>query len=118
VITKNKQPRDVIDPLYRPLTSARGESKKTQITKTLSSADAATQSSSSSLADCRHMVGENQNIEKPYLRLTTFPKTEDIRPLDVLIKSLAHIKARYIQLEDFDWANEQVSKNHPCRISR
>lgn len=48
------------------------------------------------------------NLEKPYLRLTTFPKKEDVRPLDVLVKSLAHIKSRYICDEDFKWANEQL----------
>jgi hypothetical protein len=54
------------------------------------------------------LVGTNQNLEKPYLRLTTFPKAEDVRPLEVLIKALARIKSRYIQDEDFDWANEQL----------
>lgn len=48
------------------------------------------------------------NLEKPYLRLTTFPRKEDVRPLEVLVKSLAHIKSRYIHDEDFDWANEQL----------
>ncbi len=54
------------------------------------------------------LVGMSQNLEKPYLRLTTFPNAEDVRPLEVLVKSLARIKSRYIQDEDFDWANEQL----------
>ena len=54
------------------------------------------------------LVGENMNIEKPYLRLTTFPKKEDVRPLPVLIKALAHIKSVYVKSEDFDFANEQL----------
>lgn len=54
------------------------------------------------------LIGQNQNLEKEYLRLTTFPRAEDVRPLKVLIKSLAHIKSRYCQAEDFEWANEQL----------
>jgi hypothetical protein len=40
--------------------------------------------------------------------LTDFPRKEDVRPLNVLVKSLAHIKNRYIKDEDFEWANEQL----------
>jgi hypothetical protein len=47
-------------------------------------------------------------LEKPYLRLTTFPKSENVRPLPVLIKSLAHIKSKFIKTEDFEWTNEQL----------
>lgn len=54
------------------------------------------------------LVGENRNLEKCYLRLTTFPRKQDVRPLDVLRQALAHIKAKYIQEEDFGWANEQL----------
>lgn len=53
-------------------------------------------------------IGTCQNIEKAYLRLTTFPKVEEVRPLSVLKQSLAHIKKRFIDTEDFDWANEQL----------
>ena len=53
-------------------------------------------------------VGTNQSLEKPYLRLTTFPKAEDVRPLPVLERALQHIKARYHTEEDFAWANEQL----------
>jgi SAC3 family protein LENG8/THP3 len=42
------------------------------------------------------------------MRLTTFPKSENVRPLEVLKKSLAHIKCQFIQNEDFEWANEQL----------
>lgn len=55
-----------------------------------------------------YVVGTCQNLEKPYLRLTTFPKPEQVRPLEVLSKSLQHIKCRYIRDEDFEWANEQL----------
>jgi len=53
-------------------------------------------------------VGTCQNLEKPYLRLTTFPKAQDVRPLSVLKRSIVHIKKRYIETEDFEWANEQL----------
>ena len=54
------------------------------------------------------LVGTCQDLEKSYFRLTTFPKPETVRPQPVLVKSLAHIKSRFIQTEDFDWANEQL----------
>jgi len=54
------------------------------------------------------VVGENENLEKPYLRLTTHARKEDVRPLRVLMKSLSHIKNRYARDEDFEWANEQL----------
>jgi hypothetical protein len=54
------------------------------------------------------LVGTNQSLVKPYLRLTTFPRVQDVRPLDVLCKSLQLIKRRYIKDEDFEWANEQL----------
>jgi len=53
-------------------------------------------------------VGTSPSLEKPYLRLTTFPKAEDVRPLPVLERALQHIKARYHTEEDFAWANEQL----------
>lgn len=53
-------------------------------------------------------VGTSTTLEKPYLRLTDFPKAENVRPLPILIKSLAHIKGHYIQHEDFEWANGQL----------
>ena len=48
------------------------------------------------------------NIEKPYFRLTTYVKPENVRPIEVLVKSLAYIKSKYYQEEDFEWANEQL----------
>jgi SAC3 family protein LENG8/THP3 len=54
------------------------------------------------------LVGTSTALEKEYLRLTTFPKPENVRPLKVLIQSLAHVKSRFIKTEDFDWANEQL----------
>jgi hypothetical protein len=54
------------------------------------------------------LVGTCTDLEKPYFRLTTFPKSENVRPLQVLVRTLAHIKSRFIQTEDFEWANEQL----------
>ena len=85
-------PITTIDPLYKPLTCPRGNSDTRN----------KQQSHEGSF------VGENQDLEKAYLRLTDYPKKEDVRPLKVLIKALAHIKNRYIQDEDFEWANEQL----------
>jgi hypothetical protein len=46
-------------------------------------------------------------LEKPYLRLTTFPRQQDVRPRKVLKKALHHVQKRYAQNGDFAWANEQ-----------
>jgi SAC3 family protein LENG8/THP3 len=56
----------------------------------------------------QQLVGTSQVLEKPYLRLTTHARADDVRPMQVLIKSLAHIKSKYYQQEDFEWANEQL----------
>lgn len=55
-----------------------------------------------------NLVGTSAALEKPYMRLTTSPKVEDVRPLSILRKALSHIKSQFIQTEDFDWANEQL----------
>jgi hypothetical protein len=55
-----------------------------------------------------NFVGTSTTLEKPYLRLTDFPKAENVRPLPILIQSLAHIKSEYLKNEDFEWANEQL----------
>jgi hypothetical protein len=54
------------------------------------------------------LVGLNQNLEKDYLRLTTYPRPEQVRPLHILAQSLAHIKAEYVKNEDVHWANSQL----------
>ena len=54
------------------------------------------------------LVGTNTNIEKPYFRLTTYVKPENVRSIEILVKSLAYIKSKYFQEEDFEWANEQL----------
>lgn len=54
------------------------------------------------------IIGRNMEIEKSYLRLTTYPKCEDVRPLPILIKALDHVKRKYQQNDDFDWCNDQL----------
>ena len=54
------------------------------------------------------IIGQNMEIEKSYLRLTTYPKCEDVRPLPILIKALDHVKRKYQQNDDFDWCNDQL----------
>lgn len=62
----------------------------------------------SSSMDGTPFVGLNQQLEKSYLRLTTFPRQEDVRPLPILIKALEHVKRKYQQNEDFEWCNDQL----------
>ena len=54
------------------------------------------------------IIGRNMEIEKSYLRLTTYPKCDDVRPLPVLIKALDHVKRKYQQNDDFDWCHDQL----------
>mmetsp|Transcript_5856 Transcript_5856/g.14354 ORF Transcript_5856/g.14354 Transcript_5856/m.14354 type:complete len:424 (-) Transcript_5856:3443-4714(-) len=54
------------------------------------------------------LVGKSKSIEKSYLRLTSDPKPEDVRPLPVLRKALLHIRSQYVEQEDFEWANDQL----------
>ena len=53
-------------------------------------------------------VGTNLQLEKSYLRLTTYPRQEDVRPLSILIKALEHVKRKYQQNEDYEWCNDQL----------
>ena len=53
-------------------------------------------------------VGTSRSLEKPYFRLTTFPKAEYVYPLSVLKKAFDFTKEKYRENEDFSWANEQL----------
>lgn len=53
-------------------------------------------------------VGTCQNLEKPFSRLSTFPKAEEVRPLSILMCAYEHIKRRFNETRDFAWANEQM----------
>jgi SAC3/GANP family len=89
----------------RPLASSR---TKLVEPETKSFATGFAQSTRPSAPAPAPLVGTNQSLEKPYLRLTTFPRAELVRPLPVLRQALAHIQKRYVQTEDFEWCNEQL----------
>ena len=74
-------------------------------TTTTDDADAAAEDVTGPYYD---ILGQNMEIEKSYLRLTTYPKCELVRPLPVLIKALEHVKRKYQQNEDFDWCHDQL----------
>jgi hypothetical protein len=56
----------------------------------------------------KKLVGKSTSVEKPYMRLTTAPKASDVRPLPVLRMALSHVKAHFIENEDFTFADEQL----------
>lgn len=85
---------ETLDALAAPLKSTRKGSKSSNNKKKKSHGTS--------------LVGTCESLTKPYLRLTTYPNPAQVRPLEVLIKSLQLIKRRYIQNEDFEWANEQL----------
>lgn len=60
------------------------------------------------LENNKKLVGKNTSVEKPYMRLTTAPKANDVRPLPVLRMALSHVKTHFIENEDFKFANEQL----------
>lgn len=53
------------------------------------------------------IVGTNQNIFKDYLRLTSEPKPEQIRPYDVLQKTLTELKKRWREKANYNWICSQ-----------
>lgn len=55
------------------------------------------------------IVGTCQKIEKEYLRLTSAPKPELVRPPQVLKQSLQHVKLQWdIRARDYDWVCRQM----------
>ncbi|XP_069123369.1 leukocyte receptor cluster member 8 homolog [Argopecten irradians] len=53
------------------------------------------------------VVGTCQGIEKPYLRLTTAPDASQIRPLEILRKSLDHVKECWKKKNKYHFVCEQ-----------
>lgn len=50
------------------------------------------------------IVGTSTKLEKDYLRLTSYPKANEVRSLETLIKSFDHIRKKYHQkTEDFHY---------------
>ncbi|WIA35122.1 hypothetical protein OEZ86_003603 [Tetradesmus obliquus] len=52
--------------------------------------------------------GSSRSLEKEYLRLTSVPKAEDVRPPEVLAQSLALIKRRWRGGCSYAWACSQL----------
>ncbi|XP_057311937.1 leukocyte receptor cluster member 8 homolog isoform X2 [Hydractinia symbiolongicarpus] len=55
-----------------------------------------------------HINGTSQDITKPYLRLTSAPDPSTVRPENVLVKSLQHVKQRWKDKHDYHFACEQL----------
>ncbi|KAI6228209.1 PCI domain-containing protein [Aphelenchoides besseyi] len=56
----------------------------------------------------RGIVGTCGDIEKPYFRLTTEAKASNVRPFNVLVKSLDRVRERYRETGDYTYANDQL----------
>ena len=52
--------------------------------------------------------GTSTALEKPYLRLTSAPSADTVRPPEVLRRALAHVKQRWRAHPDYAWAGEQL----------
>jgi hypothetical protein len=52
--------------------------------------------------------GSSRSLEKEYLRLTSVPKAEDVRPPEVLAQSLALIKRRWREGCSYAYACSQL----------
>ena len=62
-----------------------------------------------SKAENEEGFGISQKLEKSYLRLTSAPKAEDVRPLRVLKLAFEHVKHQYKNDDNahYKWTNEQ-----------
>lgn len=55
-----------------------------------------------------HINGCSQDLTKPYLRLTSAPDPLTVRPVNVLEKSLEHVKEHWKNKQDYHFACEQM----------
>lgn len=55
------------------------------------------------------VIGLSEKVEKTYLRLTSAPKPEDVRPPSILRRALDNVKMRWkLQERDYDWVCRQM----------
>ncbi|BDA50297.1 Leukocyte receptor cluster member 8 homolog [Coccomyxa sp. Obi] len=54
------------------------------------------------------VYGQNRQLEKEYLRLTSMPTLDAVRPPAVLKKALRHVQQRWLQDADYAYACEQL----------
>uniref|UniRef100_A0A0X3PX82 Leukocyte receptor cluster member 8 homolog n=1 Tax=Schistocephalus solidus TaxID=70667 RepID=A0A0X3PX82_SCHSO len=54
------------------------------------------------------VAGTSEELEKPYLRLTSAPDPSNVRPGEVLVRSLDHVLRRWKEKNDYHWVCEQL----------
>lgn len=54
------------------------------------------------------IVGRSQKLEKNYFRLTSAPNPDDVRPLEVLRKTLEHLKKKWRKEANYTYICDQV----------
>eukprot|EP01050_Picozoa_sp_SAG11_P010450 SAG11_NODE_1046_length_6042_cov_12.954400_2_plen_111_part_00 len=52
--------------------------------------------------------GTCQTIEKKYFRLTSAPDPAVVRPIEVLRKSLQHVKEMWKKKSNYEWCSDQM----------
>ncbi|CAN0336673.1 unnamed protein product, partial [Ectocarpus sp. 13 AM-2016] len=52
--------------------------------------------------------GTSSSLEKSYFRLTSAPKPSDVRPPEILMRSLRHVKRKWATEEDYEFVCDQL----------